>query len=173
MASPKEKIAAIWDEFQRTVGMIENKVSSKSVDAFITFDELDVSEGLRSKLKKLDLNGDGKLTLEELQAALKQGLDAETAKVVKEARETVNAEIMQLYSEAMEAFTKAKTRLDSLKGAGVDAEKYAELQERAAKIHENLSKIIAALKKKPSVMGLMKEQIRDFMRDVRALEKTV
>lgn len=171
MATPKAKLASIWEEFQRTVGMIENKVASKTVDAFITFDELDVSAELRAKLKKLDLNGDGKLTLEELQLALKNGLDAETAKVVKEARDTVNAEIMQLYSEAMEAFTKAQTRLESLKGTGVDGEKFTELQDRAAKIHDNLTKMIAALKKKPAVMGLLKEQIRDFIRDVRTLEK--
>lgn len=170
MATNKDKLLTLWNEFQRTVGMIENKVESKTVDAFITMDELDVSQELKSKLKKLDLNGDGKLTLEELQKALKSGLDPETAKLVKDARETVNSEIMQLYSEAMEHHSRYKTRLEALV-ATAPPDRYAELMDRSGKIDENLNKIMEVLKRKPEAMNLLRAQIRDFIKDVKALEK--
>ena len=170
MATNKDKLLTLWNEFQRTVGMIENKVESKTVDAFITMDELDVSQELKSKLKKLDLNGDGKLTLEELQKALKSGLDPETAKLVKDARETVNSEIMQLYSEAMEHHSRYKTRLEALV-ATAPPDRYAELMDRSGKIDENLNKIMEVLRRKPEAMNLLRAQIRDFIKDVKALEK--
>lgn len=170
MATNKDKLLTIWNEFQRTVGMIENKVESKTVDAFITMDELDVSQELKARLRKLDLNGDGKLTLEELQKALKTGLDPETAKLVKDARETVNSEIMQLYSEAMEHYSRYKTRLEALV-ATAPPDRYAELMDRSGRIDENLNKIMEVLKRKPEAMNLLRAQIRDFIKDVKALEK--
>lgn len=170
MATHKEKLLSMWNEFQRTVGMIENKVESKTVDAFISFDELDVSQELLAKLKKLDLNGDGRLTLEELQKALKTGLDPETARLVKEAKEAVGTEIMQLYSEALEHYTRYKTKLEGLQ-ASAPPEEWGALMERSAKIYENLTKIMDVLRRKPEAMSLMRTQIRDFIRDVKALEK--
>lgn len=171
MSTNKQKLAGLWDELKRAVGVIENKVESKTLDAMITFDELDVSAELKARLRELDLNGDGKLTLEELQLALKKNLDPATERVVKQARETVNQEIMALYSEALEAFTKYRTRLEQLQGTGVDAEALGALTDRANKIQDHLGKMVAVLKKKPEAMGPMRGQIREFIRDVKALEK--
>ena len=170
MALKKQGMAALWDELKRTVGFLENKVETRTVDGYITLDELDVSEALRKKLKEIDKNGDGKLTLEELQAALKLGLDTATTKVVAEAKEAVSKEIMALYTEALGKYTQFKARLDELESQGIYPERVAELQERATKIRENIEKMLTVLKKKPEAMSLMRQQIRDFMRDVKALD---
>ena len=170
--SPKKPqgMQALWEELKRTVGMLENKVETRTIDGYITLDELDVSAGLRAKLKEIDKNGDGKLTLEELQAALRTQLDPATAKLVSDAKDTVNKEIMSLYTEALGKYSQFKARLDELEQLGVYPERVAELQERAPKIRENIEKMLAVLKKKPEAMSLMRQQIRDFMRDVKALD---
>lgn len=170
MAQKKQGMSALWDELKRTVGLIENKVESKTIDGYITLDELDVSSGLREKLKAIDKNGDGKLTLEELQAALKGGLDPATMKLVTDAKATVNKEIMALYTEALDKFTQWKGRLDDLEQQGIYPERVAELQERATKVRGNIDNMLNVLKKKPEAMSLMRQQIRDFMRDVKALD---
>lgn len=172
MAQKKQGMAAIWDELKRTVGMLENKVESKTIDGYITLDELDVSQALRRKLEEIDLNGDGKLTLEELQIALKKGLDPATEKVVTSAKATVNREIMSMYTEALDKYTHWKGRLDDLETQGVYPERVAELKERAVKVRTNIDTMLNVLKKKPAAMSLMRQQIRDFIRDVKALDPT-
>jgi hypothetical protein len=168
--SKKQGFAKLMDELKRTVGMIENKVESKTIDGYITLDELDVSQALKAKLKEIDKNGDGKLTLDELQAALKEGLDGQALELVTKAKDTVNKEIMSLYTEALQKYTQYKARLDQLEQQGVYPERVAELQERAAKVHGNIQAMLNVLKKKPEAMSLMRQQIRDFMRDVKALD---
>jgi hypothetical protein len=170
MSSKKQGFAKLMDELKRTVGMIENKVESRTIDGYITLDELDVSAGLKAKLKEIDKNGDGKLTLDELQAALKAGLDGQALELVTKAKDTVNKEIMSLYTEALQKYTQYKGRLDELEQQGVYPERVAELQERAAKVHGNIQNMLNVLKKKPEAMSLMRQQIRDFMRDVKALD---
>jgi hypothetical protein len=170
VAEKKQGMSALWDELKRTVGMLENKVETRTVDGYISLDELDVSAGLRRKLEEIDLNGDGKLTLDELQIALRNGLDPATMKLVTEAKDTVNKEIMTLYTEAMSKFTQFKGRLDVLESQGIYPARVAELQERAIKVHENIKNMLQVLKKKPEAMSLMRHQIRDFIRDVKALD---
>ena len=173
MAKEKQGLGKLLEELKRTVGLLENKVESKTVDGYITLDELDVSKELRAKLKEIDRNGDGKLTLDELQSALKKGLSGEAARIVTEARNTVNKEIMQMYSEALDKFVEHKTRLEMLQGNGVDHFRIPELMERSEKIHDQLNQTLQVMKKKPEVMSVMRQQIRDFMKDVRDIEKAV
>lgn len=173
MAKEKQGLGKLLDELKRTVGLLENKVESKTVDGYITLDELDVSKELRAKLKEIDRNGDGKLTLDELQAALKRGLSGEAQRIVTEARNTVNKEIMQMYSEALDKFVEHKTRLELLQSNGVEHFRIPELLERSEKIHEQLNQTLQVMKKKPEVMSVMRAQIRDFMKDVRDIERAV
>ena len=173
MAKEKQGLGKLLEELKRTVGLLENKVESKTVDGYITLDELDVSKELRAKLKEIDRNGDGKLTLDELQSALKKGLSGEAARIVTEARNTVNKEIMQMYSEALDKFVEHKTRLEMLQSNGVDHFRIPELLERSEKIHEQLNQTLQVMKKKPEVMSVMRQQIREFMKDVRDIEKAV
>lgn len=168
----KQGFGKLLDELKRTVGLIENKVESRTVDGYITLDELDVSKELRAKLRDIDRNGDGKLTLDELQKALQKGLTGEAARVVTEARNTVNKEIMQMYTEALDKFVEHKTRLEMMQANGIEHFSIQELLERSEKIHEQLSQVPQAMKKNPEIMNLMKKEIRDFMRDVRNVEKT-
>lgn len=161
----------LWEELKRTVGLIENKVESRTIDGFITLDELDVSKELLAKLKQIDRNGDGKLTLDELQNALKKGLTGESLRVVTDARNTVNKEIMALYAEALDNFVAYKTRLEMMQSKGVEHFRIPELLERAEEIHTNLNASLQTMKKKPEVMTLMRQQLREFIRDVRDVEK--
>lgn len=163
--------ASLMEELKRAVGMLENKVESNTIDGYITLDELDVSKDLKEKLKSFDRNGDGKLTLDELQYALKKGLSGETLRVVTEARNTVNKEIMTLYTEALDNFVAYKTRLEMMQSQGVEHYRIPELMERSDKIHENLSQTLVTMKRKPEVMSLMRQQIREFIRDVRDVGK--
>lgn len=173
MAKEKQGLGKLLEELKRTVGLLENKVESKTVDGYITLDELDVSKELRAKLREIDRNGDGKLTLDELQSALKKGLSGEAQRIVTEARNTVNKEIMQMYSEALDKFIEHKTRLEMLQANGVEHFRIPELLERSEKMHDQLNQTLQTMKKKPEIMNLMRQQIRDFMKDVRDIEKAV
>lgn len=163
-------MAALLDELKRAVGMVENKVESKTIDGYISLDELDVSNSLKAKLREIDANGDGKLTLEELQAALKSGLDGATLKLVTDAKDTVNKEIGALHLEALSKFSQYKSRLDDLQSQSIFPERVSELQVRATKIRENIDSMPTMLRKKPEALSLVRQQIRDFMRDVKALD---
>jgi hypothetical protein len=171
MANENQGFSRLIEELKRTVGLLENRVESRTIDGYITLDELDVSKELRAKLKEIDRNGDGKLTLDELQSALKKGLKGDLGRVVTDARNAVNNEIMQMYSEALDKFVEYKTRLELAHVNGVEHYKIPELLERSEKLHEQINQTLQVMKKKPEIMNALKGEIRDFMRDVRDVEK--
>lgn len=169
----KQGLAKLFDEVQRRVGLIEDKVATRKVDGFLTLDELDVSEQLRARLTEaVDRNGDGKLSLAELEAALRKGgLDARSEKVLRSAIAAVSKEVMQLYSEALDHFTSARTRLESLRGkADLDAMALDLLLKRSEKLHDQIQALPEVLRKDPDAVKPVRDGIRGLLKLARDLE---
>lgn len=169
----KQGLAKILEEVQRRVGLIEDKVATRKVDGYLTLDELEVSEQLKASLQEaVDRNGDGKLSLAELEVALKKGaLDQRSEKVLRNAIAAVSKEVMQLYSEALDHFTAARTRLEGLRGRPeIDGVALDLLLKRAEKLHAQVQALPELLRKDPDAIKPVRDGIRGLLKLARDLE---
>lgn len=169
----KQGLAALFEEVQRRVGLIEDKVATRKVDGFLTLDELEASDQLKQRLQEVvDRNGDGKLSLAELELALKKGgLDPRSEKLLRQAISAVSKEVMQLYSEAFEHFNAARTRLESLRGRpDLDATALELLLKRADKLHDQVQALPDVLRKDPEALKPVRDGIRGLLKLARDLE---
>lgn len=169
----KQGLAKIFEEVQRRVGLIEDKVATRKVDGFLTLDELEVSDQLKARLEEaVDRNGDGKLSLAELEVALKKGgLDARSEKVLRAAIAAVSQEVMQLYTEALDHFTAVRGRLEALRGRPeLDPKALELLLARGEKIHALVQALPEVLRKDPDAIKPVRDGIRGLLKLARDLE---
>jgi hypothetical protein len=158
---------------KRAVGVHEAPPALPRKEGCLVFSTLGLTKSARDKVSKCDRNEDGYLTVQELNAMVRiPDLDDETKRVLKSAVAQLNEEITTLYTEALGHFNVAKDELNQLQHQGFEHFQIPELVERGGKIEQVLSKLVSMLQSKPETMGVVRGEVRSFIKDVRNLTKT-